>query len=597
MSEYTAPLVDMWFVLRELAGIEEIVALPGFESTGVDTCETILAEAARFAEQVLAPLNHSGDREGARCAGGVVTTPTGFRAAYEAFVSGGWASLGGESDHGGMPAPRVVSIAVREMWNSANMAFALCPVLTTGAVEALQASAAPHLLETYLSRMVSGTWTGTMNLTEPQAGSDLGAVRTRAEPQPDGSYRLVGQKIFITYGEHDLAENIVHLVLARVPGAPAGTRGISLFVVPKFLVREDGSLGERNDVVCSAIEHKLGIHGSPTCVMSFGEQGGAIGYRVGEENRGLEYMFVMMNDARLVSGIQGLAVAERAYQQARAYACQRVQGRDIGGGSAAVPIIRHPDVRRMLLTMKSQIEAMRALAYCVAGLLDRSERHPDAQVRADAAARVGLLTPVVKGWCTETGIDVASLGIQVHGGVGYIEETGAAQYLRDARITAIYEGTTGIQANDLMGRKLVHDGGRAMRALLADVDGLAVRLAAAQQEDLAAIGQTLHSGVRALAAAVDHVLKSYTADARRTAVGAVPLLKLTGLVSGGWLMATAAEIASRHLAAGGGDRPVLEAKLISARFFGDHLLGMAPGLAHAVCEGAGRVMDMADAQW
>jgi acyl-CoA dehydrogenase len=597
MSTYAAPLDDMGFVMRELVRIDDIVTLPGLEGVGVDTIEAILGEAARFAGDVLAPLNQSGDRQGAVWADGNVRMPAGFREAYAAFTGNGWAALGSEPDHGGMRVPRVVSIAVREMWNSANMAFALCPVLTTGAIDALHASAGKVLQETFLPRMVSGAWTGTMNLTEPQAGSDLGAVRTRAEPQPDGTYRVFGQKVFITYGEHDLAENIVHLVLARVTGAPAGTKGISLFVVPKFLVNGDGTLGVRNDVGCSSIEHKLGIHASPTCVMTFGERDGAVGYRVGEENRGLEYMFIMMNDARLVSGIQGLAVAERAYQRARAYANERVQGRDIGGGSASVPIIRHPDVRRMLLTMKCQIEAMRALTYCVAALLDKADRHPDAQLRAASAARVGLLTPVVKGWCTETGIELASIGIQVHGGVGYIEETGAAQYLRDARITAIYEGTTGIQANDLMGRKIVHDRGAAMRALLEEIGALAGRLAAASSGELQSIGRALQVGVAALGAAGDHVLANYVGDVRRTAVGAVPLLKLTGLVTGGWLMASAAEIAVRRLASGAADAAALEAKLISARFFADHVLSMAPGLAHAVCQGAGGVMDMADTQW
>jgi acyl-CoA dehydrogenase len=596
MSNYVAPLADIWLVLRDLAEIEEIIRLPGLEAGGTDTIASMLTEAAKFADEVLEPLNRSGDMEGAEWKNGQVRMPAGFRAAYEAFAANGWASLGCEPEFGGMAAPRVVVAAVREIWHSANMAFSLGPVLSADATEVLSLCASAEIKHRFLPRMVSGEWTGTMNLTEPQAGSDLAAIRTRAELQADGTYRITGQKIFITYGEHDMAANIVHLVLARLPDAPAGTKGISMFVVPKFLVNADGTLGVRNDVTCTSIEHKLGIHASPTCVMSFGEHGGATGYLVGEANRGLEYMFILMNEARLVAGIQGLAVAERAYQQARAYASERVQGRDIAGSKTPVRILQHPDVRRMLMTMKCQIEAMRALAYFVAAAHDRADRHPDPKVRERNAAVVGLLTPVVKGWCAETGIEVASTGIQIHGGTGYVEETGAAQYLRDVRITAIYEGTTGIQANDLMSRKIAHEGG-AMLGLIEEVRATARRMLEAGDEDLIAIAAPLQKGVSALDTAVAHVLENFNADPRRTAVGAVPLLKLSALVVGGWLMARAAETATQRLRNGSPDSAALDAKRATARFFADHLLSQAPGLAHTVINGAGRLMELTDAQW
>ena len=469
MSQYLAPLADMRFVMNELAGLETIAALPGYEDATADTVAAILEEAAKFAGGVLDPLNQSGDREGARWQeDGSVVTPAGFRDAYRKFCELGWHGLAQDPEYGGQGMPRLVAAALDEMWNASNMAFELCPMLTAGAIEAIERNGSDELKSRYLPKMVAGEWTGTMNLTEPQAGSDLAAVRTRAVPQPDGTYKLKGSKIFITYGEHDYTDNIVHLVLARTPDAPAGTRGISLFVVPKFLVNADGSLGARNDVRCVSLEHKLGIHASPTAVLAFGDHGGAIGHIVGEENRGLEYMFVMMNLARFGVGMQGVGLADRAYQRAVSYARERVQGRVAGAAkdAGATGIIGHPDVRRMLLTMRACAEAARALGYVTAAALDRAHRHPDAGERERELAFAELMIPIVKGWSTEMAQHVASLGVQVHGGMGFIEESGAAQYLRDARITTIYEGTTGIQANDLIGRKIARDGGKALTATI-----------------------------------------------------------------------------------------------------------------------------------
>ncbi|HET7032388.1 MAG TPA: acyl-CoA dehydrogenase family protein, partial [Casimicrobiaceae bacterium] len=445
MSQYRAPFAEMQFVLTELAGLDEIGNLPGYGDATPDTVAAILEEAGKFASDVLDPLNVVGDREGAkRNDDGSVRTPTGFRDAYRQFCELGWNGLAKDPEYGGQGMPHIVAAAVDEMWNAANMAFELCPMLTAGAIEAIELNGSDALKQTYLAKMVAGVWTGTMNLTEPQAGSDLAAVRTKAVPQGDGSYKLYGNKIFITYGEHDYTDNIVHLVLARTPDAPEGVKGISLFVVPKVLVNADGSLGERNDVRCVSLEHKLGIHASPTAVLAFGDQGGAVGYIVGEENRGLEYMFVMMNEARFGVGMQGVGIADRAYQRAVAYARERVQGRVAGARKDAAPsgIIGHPDVRRMLLAMRAATEAARALGYVTAAALDRAQHHPDPEVRKRELAFAELMIPIVKGWSTETAQQVASLGVQVHGGMGFIEETGAAQYLRDARITTIYEGTT-----------------------------------------------------------------------------------------------------------------------------------------------------------
>ncbi|HMD30170.1 MAG TPA: acyl-CoA dehydrogenase family protein, partial [Steroidobacteraceae bacterium] len=470
MREYQAPLADMKFVLRELVDFELLAQLPGFGEFTLDLAEAVLDEAAKFANSVLSPLNRSGDLQGARWQEGLVLTAAGWQQAYTRFVADGWNALSCPADFGGQNLPRVLSALVEEMWNGANVAFALCPMLTRSAIDAIELRGSQVQRDKYLPKMVSGEWTGSMNLTEPQAGSDLSAVRTRAVPSGDGRYLLTGQKIFITYGEHDLTGNIIHMVLGRVAGAPDGVRGISLFLVPKFLVNADGSLGARNDVHCVSIEHKLGINGSPTCVLAFGENGGAVAELVGEENRGLEYMFIMMNAARYSVGLEGVGISERACQTALAYAHERVQGTEAGlRGGARVAIVRHPDIRRMLMIMKSHTEAMRALAGVVAISLDAARLHPRAEDRERHQAFADLMIPVVKGWCTENSVDIASLGIQVHGGVGFVEETGAAQFLRDARITPIYEGTTGIQANDLIGRKLARDGGSAARAVTAEM--------------------------------------------------------------------------------------------------------------------------------
>ncbi len=594
MSDYQAPLKDMRFVLRELVGLETLAELPGYAEATPDLVDAVLDEAAKFAREVLAPLNQTGDREGARWREDGVTTPGGFRAAYRQLLEAGWNALECEPEFGGQGLPRAVGAAVREMWASANLAFSLVLPLNEGAIHALTVAGSEAQKAKYLPKMVSGEWSGTMNLTEPQAGSDLAAVRTRAEPQADGSYRLFGQKIFITYGEHDLAENIIHLVLARTANAPPGTRGLSLFIVPKLLVEDGGRLGARNDVHCVSIEHKLGIHGSPTCVMALGDRGGATGYLVGEENRGLEYMFLMMNSARFATGLQGLAVAERAYQKALAYARERVQGRDVDGGEKSVTIIHHADVRRMLMLMKSQAEAMRSLACVVAAMHDAAERHPDAAERARSQALVDLLMPVIKGWSTETGVEVASLGVQVHGGMGYVEETGAAQLLRDVRITTIYEGTTGIQANDLIGRKIAREGGATIKALLGTMRGLDRELAAQADADSAAIRGALQRGVDAVEAAVDHVVAHYGGATKSVSVGAVPFLKLFGTVAGGWQLARGAIAARRQLAEGRGDAGFLHAKIVTARFYADHVLAQAPGLAHTVIHGARGALALAE---
>jgi len=601
MSEYKAPLRDMQFVLKELAGLDEIAQLPGCEEVNAELVDQILEEAAKFASGVLAPLNKPADEEGSKWENGAVRTPKGFKEAYKKFVEGGWNALQAPTEYGGQGLPKTVSTPVIEMWKSANLSFSLCPMLTAGAVEALLLSGAEELKRTYLKKMVAGTWTGTMNLTEPQAGSDLALVKTRALRSHDEKcgdhYRIYGQKIFITYGEHDLAENIIHAVLARTPDAPEGVRGISLFVVPKFLVGRDGSLGARNDVKCASIEHKLGIHASPTAVMIYGEKEGAVGYLVGEENRGLEYMFIMMNAARFAVGLEGLSISERAYQQALAYAKERIQSRDLAGGGKAVPIIRHPDVRRMLMSMKAQTEAMRALAYVVAAAMDRARHHPDKESRARSQAFVDLMIPIVKGWSTETGIEVASTGIQVHGGMGFIEETGAAQHLRDARITTIYEGTTGIQANDLVGRKIAREGGATARELIKAMRAVEAQLGSAAGEDMAEIRAAFSAAVTAVEECVSWIVVTYGNDVKAVHAGAVPFLELMGIVCGGWQMARAALIAQQRLAEGKGDKSFHEAKIKTTRFYADHLLTQAPALRNTIVHGAAGVMALAEEQF
>lgn len=590
MGEYSAPLRDMRFVLEEIAPLATLAPLSRFAEVNAELVLAILDEAGKFAADVLSPLNAIGDREGCRWDDGAVLTPGGWRAAYRQFQAAGWNGLACEPEHGGQGLPRLVSALVDEVWNGANVAFALCPMLTQGAIEVLQQYGSAVQQRTWLPRLVSGEWSGTMNLTEPQAGSDLSAIRTRAVPQADGSFRIHGQKIFITYGEHDLTENIVHLVLARVPGAPAGVKGISLFLVPQRLLDAHGQPAARNDVRCASIEHKLGIHGSPTAVLAFGDGDGSVGWLVGPENRGLEIMFVMMNAARFSVGLEGVGLAERATQQALAYARQRVQGSELGAASRdKVAIVRHPDVQRMLGVMVARTEALRAVACVVALAMDLARHHPDAQERAAQQAFVDLMVPVVKGWSTESAVEIASVGLQVHGGVGYVEETGAAQHYRDARITPIYEGTTGIQAADLVGRKLARDSGAAALALIGRMrqvqQALERQVANDDRSDtvLAQIGSALGDSLSDLEDALRSVLQS---DGVRNAAVAVPLLEMFGVVAGGWQMGVAALAAGRRIAAGEADRAFLERKLASAHVYAAHVLPRSAGLRTTVVAGA-----------
>jgi len=596
MAEYAAPLKEMQFVLKHVVGLDQVNTLPGWEEVTEDVVDAILEEAAKLAGEVLSPLNATGDKQGAVWKDGTVTTPPGFKDAYWQYVNAGWNNILSPTKYGGQGLPHLIATPVEEMWGAANLAFKLCPMLTQGAIEAITYVGPDSLRDRFLPNMVSGKWTGTMNLTEPQAGSDLSLVRTKASPNPDGTYRIKGQKIFITYGEHDYTENIVHLVLARIDGAPEGVKGISLFAVPKFNVNADGSLGARNDVKCVSIEHKLGIHASPTAVMAYGEKDGAAGYLVGEANRGLEYMFIMMNAARLSVGLEGVAVAERAYQRALAWSRERLQGKPVGvQGAKTSPIIQHPDVKRMLLTMKATTEAMRALAYWTSALLDRAREHPDEGERRRAQALVDFLIPVVKGWSTEMGIEIASLGIQVHGGMGFIEETGAAQHLRDARITTIYEGTTGIQANDLVGRKMGREEGRTALALIAEIDKLVPRLAASDDANLKAIGDALGVASGSLRETVQWVARAFATNPAAVAAGSVYVLKLMGIGLGGWMLARSADIASRQLAKGEGDADFLKSKILTTRFFADHVMAQAPSLAATVARGADSVLAMEEA--
>jgi len=596
MSQYQAPLPEMQFVLNELAGLDEVARLPGFEEATPDVTAAILEEAAKFATNVLDPLNYSGDQEGSRrLDDGTVKTPAGFKDAYLQFCENGWMGLNKSPDFGGQGLPQVLAAAVEEMWHSANVAFDLCAMLTQGAIEAIELRGSDALKQRFLPNMVAGTWTGTMNLTEPQAGSDLAAVRTRAVPQGDGTYKLYGTKIFITYGEHDYTENIIHLVLGRTPDAPPGVKGISLFVVPKVLVNDDGTLGERNDVECVSIEHKLGIHASPTAVMAYGEKGGAIGYLVGEENRGLEYMFIMMNLARFSVGMEGVGIAERAYQRAVAYAKERVQGKAPGlaPDAATGTIIDHPDIRRMLMTMRATTEAMRAVAYVTGAAMDHASREPDPAARQRHQAFVDLMIPIVKGYSTEAAQEVASLGVQVHGGMGYIEETGAAQHLRDARITTIYEGTTGIQANDLIGRKTARDGGAMARSVAEQIEAVGNELDAQGDPTLEAIGTRLAEAAGALRAAIDWMASAYGTQPRVAHAGAVPYLRLWGLVAGGWQMGRAALVAARHLREGTGAAPFMKAKIATAHYYAECLLPQAGGLARTIVDGGESALALA----
>ncbi|GAB3628002.1 acyl-CoA dehydrogenase [Pandoraea terrae] len=582
---YAAPVKDMLFVLKELAGLEDVTALPGFEDANLETAQAVLDEAAKLCSEVLAPLNAEGDRNPSHWKDGEVTATPGFKDAFRQFADGGWQGLQHPVEYDGQGLPKVIATPCIEMLNASNLSFALCPLLTDGAIEALLTAGSEAQKQRYVPKLISGEWTGTMNLTEPQAGSDLALVRSRAEPQANGAYKIFGTKIFITWGEHDMAENIVHLVLARTPDAPEGVKGISLFIVPKFLVNDDGSLGARNDVHCVSIEHKLGIKASPTAVLQYGDHGGAIGYLVGEENRGLEYMFIMMNAARFGVGMQGIGVAERAYQMAAAFAKERVQSRPVDGSAKqSVTIIQHPDVRRMLGTMRALTEGARALSYVAAAHDDIAHHHPDEAVRARHQAIYEYLVPVVKGWSTEMVNEVASLGVQVHGGMGFIEETGAAQYYRDARILAIYEGTTAIQANDLVSRKTVRDEGTVAKTLLADIAKTVETLGGIEGAAAASMRTRLEQGARALAAVVDFVVVNAKRDPNAVFAGSVPYLKLAGIVLCGWQMARALLVAQRNRT----DDPMFyDAKIAIAQFYAEHILVQASGLEASILAAKG----------
>ncbi|MDO9437286.1 acyl-CoA dehydrogenase [Hydrogenophaga sp.] len=590
---YTAPLKDMLFDIEHLARIDQVAQLPGFEEAGLETAQAVLEECARLSEGVIAPLNVEGDTNPSSFKDGAVTTTPGFKDAFKQYAEGGWQGLQHPTDFGGQGLPKTIGAACGEILNSANMSFALCPMLTDGAIEALLTAGSDELKAVYLEKLVSGQWTGTMNLTEPQAGSDLAAVRSRAEPQPDGSYKVFGTKIFITYGEHDMAENIVHLVLARVTGAPEGVKGISLFVVPKFMANKDGSVGERNDVHCVSIEHKMGIKASPTAVLQYGDHGGAVGYIVGQENRGLEYMFIMMNAARYAVGVQGIAIAERSYQQAVAFAKDRVQSRPVDGSlSAAAPIIHHPDVKRMLMTMRAFVEGCRAMASVAAAAYDASHHHADAEVRKENAAFYEFLVPLIKGYSTEMSLEVTSLGVQVHGGMGFIEETGAAQHYRDAKILTIYEGTTAIQANDLVGRKTARDGGTGAKAIAAQIEKTEAELAKRESANAKAVHQRLKAARLAFVDVVEFIAANTRSNPNAAFAGSVPYLMLAGNLMAGWQMARALIVAEDQ-SAKGQDKAFMDAKITTARFYADHILSRAPGVRDAIVEGAEAVTALA----
>ncbi len=600
---YKAPIKDMLFGIKHIANIDAVSQIPGFEEAGYETAQAVLEECAKFNEGVLAPLNWEGDKNPSFLKDGKVTTTPGFKEAYLQYAEGGWQGLQHPVAWGGQGLPKTIGAFCGEMIQSANMSFALCPLLSDGAIEALLTAGSDELKATYLEKLVSGQWTGTMNLTEPQAGSDLALVRTRAEPLPDGTYKIFGTKIYITYGEHDMAENIVHLVLARVQGAPEGVKGISLFVVPKFMVEKDGSLGARNDVHCVSIEHKMGIKASPTAVLQYGDGSaakdvngtgpGAVGYLVGQENRGLEYMFIMMNAARFGVGVQGIAIAERSYQKAVQYAKDRVQSRPVDGsmpGSAA--IIHHPDVKRMLMTMRAYTEACRALAAGAAAAFDAAHHHPDATTRKQNAAFYDFMVPLVKGYSTEMSLEVTSLGVQVHGGMGFIEETGAAQYYRDAKILTIYEGTTAIQANDLVGRKTSRDGGQMAKGIVAQIEATEKALAARDSVNARAVQRRLTAARLVLIDVIDFIAANTKSNPNAAFAGSVPYLMLAGNVFAGWQMARSLLAAEDELAAGN-DADFMKAKITTARFYADHMLSKAQGVRDSIVEGAESVTALA----
>ncbi|MEQ9144197.1 MAG: acyl-CoA dehydrogenase [Parvibaculaceae bacterium] len=591
---YRAPVQDMAFTLKSLAGLSDLQKDGAFGDLSDDLIEAVLDEAAKLAGDVIAPLNLAGEKTHAALGADGVSTPPGFADAYRQWVEGGWGSIAATPDFGGQGLPVALSAVLQEMWNAACISFGLCPILSQGAIEALTAHGTDEQRATYLPKLISGEWTGTMNLTEPQAGSDLNALKAKAVPQDDGSYRITGTKIFITYGDHDMTENIIHLVLARLPDAPAGTRGISLFLVPKYLVNEDGSLGARNDAKCIGLEEKLGIHGSPTCVMAYGEEDGAIGYLIGEENRGLACMFTMMNNARLLVGVQGVAVAERAYQQALAYALERKQGRpagtDLEPGEMGA-IIGHADVRRMLMTMKSLTEAARAICYANAVAIDRAHAGGDEAARAAGQARADLLTPIAKSWSTDIGVEVASIGVQVHGGMGFVEETGAAQHYRDARITPIYEGTNGIQAIDLVTRKLPLGDGDVVKAYLAEIRETAEEAAAHNDADLNVAGHALADALDALEEATDWMLDTIKGAPNDCLAGATPYLRLFGNVAGGYYLTRAGLAAVEKP-----DDSYLAAKKATARFFAENTLPACAGLVAPATAGAASLFALDERQ-
>ena len=590
---YKAPVKDMLFNIEHLARIDQVAQMPGFEDAGLETAQAVLEECARFNEEVVAPLNFEADKAPSSHSGTSVTTSKGFKEAYKQYTEGGWQGLQHPADFGGQGLPKTIGSACGEILNSANLSFALCPLLTDGAIEALLTAGGDELKATYLEKLISGEWTGTMNLTEPQAGSDLAAVRSRAEPQPDGTYKVFGTKIFITYGEHDMADNIVHLVLARVQGAPEGVKGISLFVVPKFMVNQDGSLGDRNDVYCVSIEHKMGIKASPTAVLQYGDHGGAIGYLVGEENRGLEYMFIMMNAARYAVGVQGIAIAERAYHKAVQYAQERVQSRPVDGSvKGAATIIHHPDVRRMLMTMRALTEGCRAMSSVAAAAYDAAHHHPDAEVRKQNQTFYEFMVPLVKGYSTEMSLEVTDLGVQVHGGMGFIEETGAAQYYRDAKILTIYEGTTAIQANDLVGRKTARDGGQVAKGIAAQIEKTEADLLASGTPAALAVAKRLTAARKALLDVIDFVAGGTKAQPNAVFAGSVPYLMLAGNVVAGWQLARSLLVA-QDLLQKGQDEAFMRAKITTAQFYADHILVKAPGLRDSIVEGAASVTELA----
>jgi alkylation response protein AidB-like acyl-CoA dehydrogenase len=583
---YQAPVDDIMHALKTAAGLDGLIASGVLEGVDEDTIRAVIAEAGKLGAEVLEPLNTVGDRTGSKLVDGRIVTPPGWREAYAQYVAGGWNGLGAPAKWGGQELPQVVATAAAEIWDSANLSFGLCPLLTHGAIDALEAQGSEELKRTYLPRMVTGEWTGTMNLTEPHAGSDLGQLRTRAERRPDGTYRIFGTKIFITYGDHEMTDNIVHLVLARLPDAPPGTRGISLFLVPKHLVNADGSLGARNDVTCAGVEHKLGIHASPTCVMKYGEQDGAVGFLVGEENRGLNVMFIMMNAARLAVGVQGVALAERATQRALRYARERRQGRSpTTRGTDMAPIIEHPDIRRSLMTMKALTQAARAICLVTARETDIARRAKDPGERAAAANRVALLTPIAKAFSTDIGCEVASIGVQVHGGMGFIEETGAAQIYRDARILPIYEGTNGIQALDLVTRKLPLEGGKVVAGYIAELMKTVEEVRASNRPELGRAGERLSEAVGALAEASRWMGSALQRSPEAAMAGATPYLRLFGLAAGGVYLARGALAAARDGAAA---QPIA-----IARFFAENLATAATGLKDAVVGGADATLMLA----